>query len=87
MMINCFWTLQVLIDGHDIKNFNIKWFRSQLGIVGQEPALFDTTVAENIRFGLMDANMEQIISAAKEANAHDFIMKLPNVTNHLDVFT
>lgn len=70
---------QILIDGTDIQKLNIKWLRSQLGIVGQEPTLFDTTIAENIRYGLMEATMEQIVSAAKAANAHDFIMKLPNV--------
>ena len=70
---------QILIDGYNLRELNPKWFRSHLGIVGQEPVLFDTTVTENIRYGNIDATMEQIISAAKEANAHDFIMKLPNV--------
>lgn len=49
--------------------------------MGQEPVLFDTTIAENIRFGDPDATTEKIVQAAKEANAHDFIMKLPNVRN------
>lgn len=49
-------------------------------MVGQEPILFDTTVAENISFGDINAPMEEIVLAAKEANAHEFIMKLPNVS-------
>ncbi|XP_051171698.1 ATP-dependent translocase ABCB1 [Leptopilina boulardi] len=69
---------KILIGGYDLKELNPKWFRNNLGIVGQEPVLFDTTVAENIRYGNMNASTEQIVSAAKEANAHDFIMKLPN---------
>ncbi|XP_011495053.1 PREDICTED: multidrug resistance protein homolog 49 [Ceratosolen solmsi marchali] len=69
---------QILLDGYDLKDLNIKWLRSCFGIVGQEPVLFDTTIAENIRFGDLDASTEKMILAAKEANAHDFIMKLPN---------
>ncbi|XP_043474594.1 ATP-dependent translocase ABCB1 isoform X1 [Leptopilina heterotoma] len=68
---------QILIDGYDIRDFNVKWYRNQLGTVSQEPILFDTTVAENIRYGNMTASMEDIIMAAKEANAHHFIMNLP----------
>ncbi|XP_031781202.1 ATP-dependent translocase ABCB1 isoform X2 [Nasonia vitripennis] len=69
---------QISIDGHDLREFNVKWLRNCFGIVGQEPVLFDTTIAENIRFGDLDAPMEKIVQAAKEANAHNFIMKLPN---------
>ncbi|XP_033224974.1 ATP-dependent translocase ABCB1-like isoform X2 [Belonocnema kinseyi] len=68
---------QILIDGYDLRDLNIKWFRNKLGTVGQEPILFDTKVAENIRYGNVNASMEKIILAAKEANAHNFIMKLP----------
>ncbi|XP_037706014.1 bile salt export pump isoform X2 [Choloepus didactylus] len=53
------------------------WLRAQIGIVEQEPALFATTIAENIRFGREDATMEDIVRAAKEANAYNFIMELP----------
>ncbi|XP_058800345.1 ATP-dependent translocase ABCB1-like [Phymastichus coffea] len=69
---------QIFIDNYDLKDLNVKWLRSCLGVVGQEPVLFNTTVAENIRYGDLYAPMEKIIQAAKEANAHDFIMKLPN---------
>jgi ABC-type multidrug transport system fused ATPase/permease subunit len=53
--------------------------RNQIGIVSQEPILFATTIAENIRFGKENATDEEIINAAKNANAHDFIMTLPDV--------
>lgn len=62
---------------------NVAWLRSNMGIVGQEPVLFGTTVAENIRYGKRDATDEEIIAAAKEANAHNFITKLQNVSPRL----
>ncbi|KFQ16908.1 Bile salt export pump, partial [Merops nubicus] len=67
----------ITLDGHDIRSLNIQWLRSQIGIVEQEPVLFATTIAENIRYGRDDATMEDIIKAAKEANAYSFIMNLP----------
>lgn len=67
----------VFLDGREIKSLNIGWLRDQIGVVGQEPVLFATTVAENIRYGREGVSMEDIQAAAKEANAHDFIMKLP----------
>ncbi|XP_061464554.1 bile salt export pump isoform X2 [Rhineura floridana] len=67
----------VTLDGHDIRSLNIQWLRSLIGIVEQEPVLFATTIAENIRYGREDATMEDIIRAAKEANAYNFIMDLP----------
>jgi ATP-binding cassette subfamily B (MDR/TAP) protein 1 len=68
---------EVLLDGTDIKSLNIKWLRQNLGLVSQEPQLFATTIAENIRYGKEDATLEEIIEASKAANAHDFISKLP----------
>ena len=62
----------------NIKELNLKWLRSHIGVVSQEPVLFDTTIAENIRYGKEDATMEEIQEAAKNANAHDFIMSLPD---------
>jgi len=56
---------------------NIKWLRQQLGLVSQEPQLFATSIAENIRYGKENATLEEIIEAAKAANAHDFISKFP----------
>ncbi|XP_062972497.1 bile salt export pump [Elgaria multicarinata webbii] len=67
----------VTLDGHDIRSLNIQWLRSLIGIVEQEPVLFATTIAENIRYGQEGATMEDIIRAAKEANAYNFIMDLP----------
>ncbi|XP_066997611.2 ATP-dependent translocase ABCB1 [Anabrus simplex] len=67
----------VELDGMDLKNLNVAWLRSQIGVVGQEPVLFQTTIAENIRYGRDSVTKEEIIAAAKEANAHDFISKLP----------
>jgi ABC-type multidrug transport system fused ATPase/permease subunit len=69
----------IVIDSKNLKDFNIKWLRSQIGVVNQEPILFATTIAENIRFGKENATDEEIINAAKNANAHDFIMTLPDV--------
>jgi ABC-type multidrug transport system fused ATPase/permease subunit len=69
----------ITIDDIDIKNFNVKWLREQIGVVNQEPILFNTTIYENIKFGKESATDEEIISAAKNANAHDFIMSLPQV--------
>ncbi|XP_015822022.1 bile salt export pump isoform X2 [Nothobranchius furzeri] len=67
----------VTLDGHDIRTLNIQWLRSLIGIVEQEPILFSTTIAENIRYGRHGVSMEDIIHAAKEANAYNFIMDLP----------
>ncbi|XP_028662184.2 bile salt export pump-like [Erpetoichthys calabaricus] len=67
----------VTLDGHDIRGLNIQWLRSLIGIVEQEPVLFATTIAENIRYGREDATMEDIMQASKEANAYNFIMDLP----------
>eukprot|EP00064_Thunnus_orientalis_P003859 superscaffoldBa00000333_g3870 len=67
----------VTLDGHDIRGLNIQWLRSLIGIVEQEPVLFATTIAENIRYGRPGVSMEDIITATKEANAYNFIMDLP----------
>ncbi|CAJ1079341.1 bile salt export pump [Xyrichtys novacula] len=67
----------VTLDGHDIRTLNIQWLRSLIGIVEQEPVLFSTTIAENIRFGRPGVTMEDIIQATKQANAYNFIMDLP----------
>ena len=71
--------LQVLLDGVNISQLNVQWLRSHIGLVGQEPVLFDTTIRENILYGNDNVTEEEMIKAAKEANAHDFISKLPEV--------
>ncbi|KAK9165115.1 hypothetical protein Scep_000306 [Stephania cephalantha] len=69
---------KILLDGHDLKSLQLKWLREQLGLVCQEPVLFATTIAENILLGKQDANMEEIVEAAKVSNAHSFIQSFPN---------
>lgn len=66
---------QVLIDGTDIKDLKIKSLRSLIGNVNQEAILFNDTIFNNIAFGVEGATKEQVIAAAKIANAHDFIME------------
>ncbi|CAF0919000.1 unnamed protein product [Rotaria sordida] len=68
---------RVLLDGKDIKTLNVAWLRSHIGVVSQEPVLFTGSIEENIRFGKPDATDEEVRAAAKMANAHDFIMALP----------
>lgn len=63
----------------DVSKLNVQWLRSHIGVVGQEPVLFDTSIRENIRYGNENITEEEMIRAAKEANAHDFITKLPEV--------
>lgn len=68
---------QVLIDGSDIRSININELRSLIATVGQEPVLFSTTIGENIRYGKPGATEQEVIEAAKNSGAHDFIAKLP----------
>ena len=71
----------VTIEGTDIKSINPSWLRQQIGIVPQEPVLFDISIAENIRYGALhcDVSDEEVIAAAKSANIHNFIESLPLV--------
>lgn len=71
----------VLYKGHDIKSLNLHWYRDQIGYVGQEPSLFNTTVAKNISYGAPGATQEEIELAAKQANIHDTIMTFPDGYN------
>lgn len=68
----------ILVDGRDIRNFSIEKYRSNVGIVLQEPYLFFGTIAENIAYGKPDASPDQIIAAARAAHAHGFISRLPD---------
>ncbi len=68
----------VRIDGVDVRDFTLKSLRSQIGIVQQDVYLFVGTVMDNIRYGKPGASEEEVIEAAKNANAHDFIMALPD---------
>jgi subfamily B ATP-binding cassette protein MsbA len=67
----------IRIDGQDVRDVTMSSLREQIGIVPQETMLFSTTVRENIRYGRLDATDDDIVQAAKDANAHEFIMQLP----------
>jgi ATP-binding cassette subfamily B (MDR/TAP) protein 10 len=67
------------IDGVNINDMDLTWLRQNIGIVSQEPVLFSGTILENIKYGKHDASMEEVIEAAKEANAHDFISQFPDM--------
>ena len=67
----------IRIDGHDVRDVTMSSLRQQIGIVPQETMLFSTTVLENIRYGRLDATDDEVRAAAKAANAHEFIEKLP----------
>ncbi|CAB4426820.1 unnamed protein product [Rhizophagus irregularis] len=78
---------EIYLDGHDIKGLNLQWLRRQMSLVGQEPVLFNTTIAGNVAHGLIgsvyeniDKDKKQIMieQACRMANAHDFIMNLPD---------
>jgi ABC-type multidrug transport system fused ATPase/permease subunit len=67
----------ILLDGHDIRSVTLDSLRRTLGVVPQEPFLFQGSIAYNIAFGQPEATREEIIAAAQAANAHDFVMRLP----------
>ena len=69
----------ILIDGQDIRTLNIRWLREHIGVVSQEPILFQTTIAENIRYGKANVTDEEIEEATKKSDAYDFINMLPKV--------
>jgi ATP-binding cassette, subfamily B, bacterial len=69
---------QLLIDGIDVRDYDVNWLRRQIGVVLQEPYLFHGTIADNIRYGKPDATHAEIIAAARAANAHDFIVGFPD---------
>ena len=73
---------RLTLDGKDLRDLNIRWLRSQIGIVSQEPVLFDTSIAENIRYGanFRDVSDEEVVEAAKAANIHTFVESLPSVS-------
>ena len=69
---------KILIDGHDIRDMKLKSLRDNIGMVQQDVYLFAGTIYDNIKYGRPEATKEEVIEAAKEANAYDFIMSLPN---------
>ena len=79
-MVLFFLLIKVTVDGHDIRSLNLKWLREHIGVVSQEPVLFGTTIAENIRYGKEGVTQDEIEKATRMANAHDFISRLPQVS-------
>ena len=69
---------QILIDGIDVRDYDVQWLRRQIGVVLQEPYLFHGTISDNIRYGNPDASDAEVIAAARAANAHDFIVGFPD---------
>jgi ABC-type multidrug transport system fused ATPase/permease subunit len=69
---------EITIDGHDLRDLPVAFLRSQIGLVQQEPFLFNGTVRENILYGNLSAGHDDVVAAAKAARAHEFIMKLPD---------
>ena len=68
----------MLLDGLDVRTLSLDSLRRQISMVPQEPVLFSGTIADNIRYGRLGATMDEIVAAAKSANAHDFIERLPD---------
>jgi ABC-type multidrug transport system fused ATPase/permease subunit len=68
---------RVLVDGVDVRQYEIRSLRDRIAIVPQDPVLFSGTIAENLRYGRLDATMEEIEEAARAAHAHEFVSHLP----------
>lgn len=68
----------IRLDGRDLRSLDASWLRTQIGTVAQEPVLFSTAVAANIRYGRPEATDEEVEAAARASNAHDFISELPD---------
>jgi ATP-binding cassette, subfamily B, bacterial len=68
---------RILLDGRDVRNVRLRSLRDQVSLVLQEPVLFSGSIGDNIRYGGLDAPTEKVIEAARAANAHDFISRLP----------
>ena len=66
------------IDGVDIRDLKLHWLREQISVVLQEPLLFSGTIEENIQYGKLEASTEEVVAAAEAANAHEFIVGLPD---------
>ena len=69
------------LDQQDIRDLNIRWLRQNIGLVSQEPILFDSSISENIRYGanFREVSDEEVVTAARAANIHNFIETLPEV--------
>ena len=76
---------KVKVDKRDLRSLNIQWLRSKIGLVSQEPVLFDGSIADNIRYGDLSREIsdKEVEAAARAANIHDFIMSQPKVSSPL----
>ncbi|KAG2198260.1 hypothetical protein INT47_004344 [Mucor saturninus] len=70
----------ITLDGRNLKDLNVKWLRDKIGVVSQEPVLFNTSIKQNLMMGSSNSNIsqEEIVAACKKANCHSFIKQLPN---------
>lgn len=68
----------ITLDGQDLPSLNLRWLRSQIGLLGQEPILFATSIIDNVMMGKEKATRQEAIAACTKANAHTFILGLPN---------
>ncbi|KAK4517720.1 uncharacterized protein ATC70_001062 [Mucor velutinosus] len=69
----------VLVDGHDVKDYNVAWLRSQIGVVSQEPVLFNMSIKQNLLMGVTEeVTNDDIVDACKKSNCHTFISELPD---------
>lgn len=78
----------IFLDGRDLRSLAPAWIREHIGLVSQEPSLFNLTIRENIAYGYIkgEPTMEDVVEAAKQANIHDFISGLPEVSlEHFNV--
>jgi len=73
----------VAVDGEDIRDLHLGWLRAQIGVVSQEPVLFNTTILENIQYGRDDVTQKEVEEACRQSNAHGFISKLPMVCTRI----
>ena len=71
-----------MVDGNDVRELGIQWLRSQIGLVSQEPILFDCSIRENIEYGdnSRQVTMDEVVAAARMANIHNFVDSLPLVS-------
>ena len=74
----------ITLDGLNIVNIDLKWLRSQIGYVSQEPVLFNISIADNIRYGALfrEVTDEEVVEVAKACHLHDFIQSLPQASFH-----
>lgn len=70
-------TGSISLDGHDLRSLRLNWLREQIGLVGQEPILFSTSILENVMMGKEGATRKEALAACVAANAHTFILGLP----------